>query len=218
MLFHFSTDHNTRYNAASLNLMLGADVAGVQEQGIRAIITSRELVGSNTAGALSAGRTALVGVAKPTACLHLGQVVAAREGHIGVEVPRHVIRAGTATFRSRGEGPVDVKGTARDQLLGSNIAGLQKSRELRREDVPRLIRGQGGDRFSRVCPFTSRAASTTVVARILASVVITKEAPTYETGAEATGAEATGAEKPGAETEAARTRRATFDARIVRGQ
>ena len=130
--------------------MLGAD-------GIHAIITSGELVGSNTTGALSVGW--------PTACLHLGEVVVAREGHVGVEVPRHITRADTAILRSRGEGPVDVKGTARDQLLGSDIAGLQNSRRLRREDVP---------------------PRTTAEARILASVVIAEKAPTYETGAEKT--------------------------------
>src|SRR6266850_7645887 len=62
----------------------------------------------------------------------------AREVHPAVEVYRHITRAVTAILRlgSRGGGPVEkarftVKGTARDQLLGSDIAGLQKSRQLR---------------------------------------------------------------------------------------
>jgi hypothetical protein len=162
---------------------------------------SDELV-SNSTGALRDGRMAsLVVVVKPTACLHLGhQVVGAREMHRGVEVRCHITKASTAILRSRAENPrFIVEGTARkrDRLVGSDIAGLQNSCEV----VVLIIRSQSGGRVSRV-------ANPTVVARILASVIMAEKALTYKRGAE----------KTGAATEAARIRRATLHACIVRGQ
>jgi hypothetical protein len=180
--------------------MLGDDVARIQESSEKTcIIASCELVGSKIPGALRDGRMAPLGVVEPTACLG-HQVVGAREGHRGVEVRRHSTKAGIAILRSRAENPrFIVEGTARkrDRLVGSDIAGLQNSCEV----VVLIIRSQSGGRVSRV-------ANPTVVARILASVIMAEKALTYKRGAE----------KTGAATEAARTRRATLHACIVRGQ
>jgi hypothetical protein len=126
-------------------MWLRADVAGVHD-GIHTHTTAGDWV---VRGEITTNDV--------LACLHhLGHpVLAARGVHLGVEVRRHITQAGTAILRSRGEGAVEklrfiVKGTARDrdQLLESDIAELQMSRELTRQDVTRIIRGQGGDRVS----------------------------------------------------------------------
>jgi hypothetical protein len=182
--------------------MLGDDVARIQESSEKTcIIASCELVGSKIPGALRDGRMAPLGVVKPTACLG-HQVVGAREGHRGVEVRRHSTKAGIAILRSRAENPRFIgEGTARkrDWRAGSDIAGLQNSCEV----IVLIIWGQSGGRVG-----VSRVANPTVVARILASVVMSDKAPTYERGAE----------KTGVATEAARIRRATLDACIVGGK